>query len=162
MRVSLIAAMAANRVIGHKGTIPWKVPGEQKMFKDITMGHCMIMGRKTYEAIGQALPGRTNIVITRQRNYQAPGCIVTGDLQSAIKSCPPDETEAFIIGGGQLYRESLPLADRIYLTLIPEEIEGDTFFPEISPREFEVTQSELIQGVVPYHFYVYNRVRKSV
>jgi aromatic-L-amino-acid decarboxylase len=161
MRVSLIAAMAANRVIGHKGTIPWKVPGEQKMFKEITMGHCVIMGRKTHEDIGQALPGRTNIVMTRQLNYQAPGCIVTRDLRSALESCPADETEAFIIGGAQLYRESLSLADRIYLTVVPQEIEGDAFFPEFSTNEFEVTKSELIQGAVPYHFYIYDRVRQS-
>jgi aromatic-L-amino-acid decarboxylase len=161
MRVSLIAAMAANRVIGHQGTIPWKVPGEQKMFKEITMGHCVIMGRKTHEDIGQALPGRTNIVITRQRNYQAPGCIVAGDLRTALEGCPANETEAFIIGGGQLYRESMPLADRIYLTVVPQDIEGDVFFPEFSIDEFEVTRSELIQGAVPYHFYIYDRMSHS-
>ena len=128
---SLIVAMASNSVIGDKGEIPWRIPGEQKMFKDITMGHALIMGRKTYEDIGRALPGRTNIVVTRQIDFQAPGCIVVHDLESAFKSCPPDENEAFIIGGGQIFEETITDADRIYLTILPRNVSGDTFFPEL-------------------------------
>jgi dihydrofolate reductase len=152
--------MAANRVIGDKGLIPWKIPGEQKMFKRITMGHAVIMGRKTYESLGRPLPGRTNIVITRQRDYQATGCIIVGSLNDALAACPQAENEAFICGGGQLYHESLPIADRIYLTVIPKQISGDTYFPEIDETDFRVVKKEHIDGVVPYDFFVYERIRQ--
>ena len=157
MLISLIVAMASNRVIGRQGDIPWKIPGEQKMFKEITLGHAVIMGRKTYESLACPLPGRTNIVVTRQTDFQAPGCIIAQNLAGAIKSCPNNENEAFIIGGGLLYHEALVLADRIYLTLIPREIPGDTYFPEIPEAEFEITKSEFVDAVEPYHFYIYQR-----
>jgi dihydrofolate reductase len=160
MLISLIVAMAENRVIGNKGEIPWKIPGEQKMFRAITMGHTMVMGRKTYEAIGKALPGRTNIVVTRQADYQAPDCMVFNDLKSAIESCPSDENELFVIGGGQIYADTIAMADRIYLTLVPKEVPGDTFFPEFSESEFQIIKSEFIDGVVPYHFYIYEKSKE--
>jgi dihydrofolate reductase len=158
MLISHIVAMASNRVIGNQGDIPWKIPGEQKMFKKITMGHTMIMGRKTFEAIGCALPGRTSIVITRQTGYQVPGCKVVHDLKSALESCAPDEDEVFIIGGGQIYEESIAIADRIYLTLLPREVGGDTYFPEFSESDFQIIKSDFIDGVEPYHFYIYEKV----
>ena len=159
MRISLIAAMASNRVIGNKGDIPWKIPGEQKMFKKITLGHTVVMGRKTYESLEGPLPGRTNIVVTRQIDYKAPGCVIVHDLDGAITSCSTAEDEVFICGGGQLYRESLSGADRIYLTVIPKEINGDTYFPELPEAEFTVIKSEFIDGVEPYHFYIYERIK---
>jgi dihydrofolate reductase len=161
MLISLIVAMASNRVIGDKGEIPWKIPGEQKMFKEFTMGHTMIMGRKTYEAIGRALPGRTNIVITRQSEYQAPGCMVVNDLDSALESCSSEEDEAFIIGGGQIYNETISVADRIYLTVLPREVSGDTYFPEFSESDFKIIKSDFFDAVEPYHFYIYERVKDS-
>ena len=160
MKLSLIVAMASNRVIGNKGDIPWKIPGEQKMFKKITLGHTVIMGRKTYESLGRPLPERTNIVITRQTDYQAPGCAIVHDLAAAIAACSPDEEEAFICGGGQLYHESIDLAHKIYLTVLPREIPGDTFFPEIVKTEFAMTTSDLIEGSEPYNFYIYERINK--
>ena len=159
MLISAIVAMASNRVIGNRGDIPWKIPGEQKMFKEITLGHTVIMGRKTYESIGRPLPGRTNIVITRQTDFQAAGCIIAHDLDSAFKTCSPEENEAFICGGGQLYRESLPVTDRIYLTVLPRDVPGDTFFPEISELEFKITRSEFIDGVEPHNFFIYERIK---
>ena len=160
MKISLIAAMAKNRVIGSQGDIPWRIPGEQKIFKRITLGHAVIMGRKTFESLDQPLPDRTNIIVTRQKDYHAKGCLVAHDLASAIKCCPADEDEAFICGGGQLYHEALPLADRIYLTVIPRNIPGDTYFPDFSLSEFRVSQSESIQveGVEPYDFFIYERL----
>jgi dihydrofolate reductase len=160
MRISLIAAMAKNRVIGSQGDIPWKIPGEQKIFKKITLGHAVIMGRKTFESLDQPLRGRTNIIVTRQKDYRAEGCKVAHDLASAIKCCPADEDEAFICGGGQLYHEALPLADRIYLTVIPRDIPGDTYFPDFSLTEFRVIQSESNQvaGLEPYNFFTYERI----
>ena len=160
MQISLIAAMASNRVIGHKGDIPWKIPGEQKMFKEITTGHTVIMGRKTYESLGRPLPGRTNIVITRQNGYQAPGCIIAHDLEGALAACSTEENEAFICGGGQLYHLALPMADKIYLTVLPREIAGDTYFPEVFEAEFEITKSQRIEGVEPYSFYIYERIQR--
>ncbi len=159
MKISAIVAMASNRVIGSRGDIPWKIPGEQKMFKEITLGHTVIMGRKTYESIGRPLPGRTNIVITRRSDYPADGCTVVHDLQSALRSCPPGETEAFICGGGQLYQEAMPATDRIYLTVLPREVDGDTYFPEISETEFRLVKSEFFDGVEPYDFFIYERIR---
>ena len=159
MLISLIVAMASNRVIGHQGDIPWKIPGEQRMFKEITLGHVVVMGRKTYESLGRPLPGRTNIVVTRQTDYQAPGCIIAQDLDGAIKSIPTDESVAFIIGGGQLYHEALSMTGRVYLTVIPREIPGDTYFPKIPEDDFEITKSEFIDGMEPYHFYIYERVK---
>ncbi len=161
MIISLIVATASNRVIGNKGHIPWKIPGEQKMFKKITMGHTVIMGRKTYESIGRPLPGRNNIVVTRQPNYLAPGCAIVHDLDSAFKACPPDESEAFVIGGGHLYEETIAGADRIYLTLIPKEIRGDTYFPEFSEADFEIIESGFFDGIEPYHFYIYERAARG-
>jgi len=160
MRISIIAAMAKNRVIGRQGDIPWRIPGEQKMFKKITLGHAVIMGRKTFESLDQLLRDRTNIIVTRQKDYRAQGCRVAHDFATAIKCCPADEKEAFICGGGQLYHEALPLADRIYLTVIPREISGDTYFPDFSLTEFRVKQSESIQveGVEPYNFFIYERI----
>jgi dihydrofolate reductase len=117
------------------------------------------MGRKTYESLNRPLPGRTNIVVTRQTDYEASGCIIAQDFNSAIKSVAADESEAFIIGGGQLYHETIPLADRIYVTLIPREILGDTFFPEIPDADFEIKKSDYIDGPEPYHFYIYERVK---
>ena len=158
MLISLIAAMAQNRVIGRQGEIPWKIPGEQKIFKKITSGHAVIMGRKTYESIGRPLPDRINIIVTRQKEYRAEGCIIAHDLAGALKSCPQDENEAFICGGGQLYHEAIHMADRIYLTVIPRDIKGDTYFPEISSADFQVKESKIIEGIEPYNFYIYERI----
>ena len=161
IHISMIVAMAVNRVIGKGGDIPWKIPGEQKLFKKITLGHCIIMGRKTYESIQQPLPQRTNIVITRQGSYEAPGCRVVGSLQAAIDACPADEEEVFICGGGQLYHEALPQADRLYLSILPRVVEGDTYFPEFSVDDFKLTSAETIVGPLPYHFLIYDRVRNG-
>ena len=162
MKISLIAAMAKNRVIGRKGDIPWKIPGEQKLFKKITLGHAVIMGRKTFESLKRPLVERTNIIITRQQDYVAKGCIVAHDLPSALKSCPPGEDEAFIIGGGQLYQAGLAMADRIYLTVIPRDIDGDTYFPEIPATEFRLVESETITaaGIESYDFFIYERIKQ--
>ena len=158
-RISLIVAMAENRVIGRGGTIPWKVPGEQKLFKRITLGHTLIMGRKTHEDIGRPLPGRSNIVISRNKDYRPQGCLTAHSLQGAFDICPADETEVFIIGGGQLFQEALPIADRIYLTLVALQIPGDTFFPVIPEDRFLITSSEHFEGPQPYDLQIYDRIR---
>lgn len=160
--ISIIAAMSLNRVIGKNNRIPWKIPGEQQRFKQITWGHAIIMGRKTHQSIGKPLPGRTNIVISRQKNYPAPGCILVNSLDEALKNCPPNDIEAFIIGGEQIFRLALPLADRIYLTTIQQEIEGDTFFPEFSLTEFNEISSQKIDATIPYTFKIFERKKSGI
>lgn len=140
-RVSLIVAMAKNRVIGANNAIPWRVPGEQKLFKDITMGHHIVMGRKTYESIGRLLPGRTTVVVTRQRDYVAPGAVIAHSLQDAINAAARDQ-EIFVIGGAQLFRDAIPLAERIHLSVVDREPEGDTFMPELDPCRWREIFSE--------------------
>ena len=159
MRISLIVAMAENRVIGRGGSIPWKIPGEQKMFRCITLGHTLIMGRKTHEDIGRPLPDRLNIVISRRQGYQPAGCLRADSLENALALCPREETEAFIIGGGELFRESIPIADRIYLTVVPLTVPGDTYFPEI-PDKFAVVESKHVAGPPAYVLHIYERVRR--
>jgi dihydrofolate reductase len=158
MLVAAIAAMARNRVIGRAGQIPWRIPGEQLLFKRITIGHTVIMGRRTYASMQRPLVERTNIVISRQPEFRPPGCLTAGSLQAALDICPPGETEAFIIGGGQLYAEALPITDRIYLSVIPREVAGDTWFPEIPESEFRLARIERVAGPEPYDFCIYERV----
>src|SRR5262245_37513826 len=129
MRISLIAAMAENGVIGRGGQLPWRLEADLARFKQLTMGHTVIMGRKTWESIGRPLPGRRMIVVTRQGRYAADGIEVAGNLEAALEAARvAGEEEAFIIGGAEVYRQALPLADRLYMTLVLAEIEGDTKF----------------------------------
>lgn len=127
--ISLIVAMAHNRVIGKNNGMPWHLPADLKHFKKITSGKPVIMGRKTFESIGKALPNRRNIVISRNAAYQAPDCEVVTSLSAAL-ALVADANEICIIGGAQIFQEALPMADRLYLTFIDLKIEGDTFFPE--------------------------------
>ena len=135
--VSIIVAMDKNRLIGGKNKLLWHIPGELKRFKEITTGHPIIMGRKTYESIGRVLPNRTNIVITHSaslaRSHLA-NLVVAKSLEEAIEQAKksPGNEEIFIIGGGQIYEQALPLADRLYLTIVDGEYEGDTYFPDYS------------------------------
>jgi len=156
MEIILIAAMAVNRVIGKNNDIPWHIPGEQRRFKEITMGHPLIMGRKTYESIGGPLPGRRNVVVTRNKSYLAPGCDVAHSLDMALQKCR-DEDKVFIIGGEQLYRLSLGKATSIILTVLDRKIEGDNFFPEFSEEEFAVRHKERIHGSESYTIFFYEK-----
>jgi dihydrofolate reductase len=159
MRIALIAAMTDHRVIGRGGVIPWKIPGEQKLFKRITFGHTVIMGRRTYESIGRPLPGRTNIVVSRNPGFRPEGSLAAPGLEAALALCPAGEEEVFIIGGGQLYREALPISDRIYLTVVPLTVDGDAFFPEIPAEVFAITSVERIPGPPAYDFFIYDRIQ---
>lgn len=131
MKISLIVAMATNRAIGLDNKMPWHLSADLKKFKAITMGSPIVMGRKTYESIGRPLPGRSNIIISRNLDYQQADCLVFNDLKTAIEASRNDAEEIFIIGGAELYKATLPLADNLYLTLINQDFVGDTFFPEI-------------------------------
>jgi dihydrofolate reductase len=157
MIISLVAAMAANRVIGKNNAIPWLLPSDQHRFRWLTQGHVVIMGRQTYESIGGPLPDRTNVVLTRQLGYSAPGCIVVHDLARALRLLGQAEDEAFIIGGADVYRQALRLAHRIYLTALHRQVCGDATFPEFSLDEFHEMSSETVAGPEPHSFSIYER-----
>ena len=152
MIVSIIAAVSRNGVIGAGGKLPWHLPADFKRFKELTMGHPILMGRKTFESIGKPLPGRTNIVITRQKDFACCGALTTGSLEEALRICEK-EAEVFVIGGAEIYKEALPLADRIYLTRIEQGFEGDTFLPEINPAVWkETSRQDFPDGPLPHSF----------
>jgi len=133
--------MAKNRVIGADGKIPWHLPAELAMFKRITMGHHIIMGRNTWESIGRLLPGRTAVIVTRQRDYNVAGALIAESLEAALSMCRGDD-EIFAIGGGQLYVGALPVSNRIYLTEVDAEVRGDTFMPEFSLSDWRAVSVE--------------------
>ncbi len=132
-RISLIAAMAENRVIGNQNRLPWRLPNDLKHFKEITMGKPMIMGRKTWESLPGMLPGRPHFVITRDPVYSAAGCTVVHSLEQAL-SAAGDVPEVMVVGGADIYQQFLPQADRIYLTRVHADIEGDAFFPALDEQ----------------------------
>lgn len=134
MKISLIVAMGENRVIGVDNRMPWHLSADLKRFRKITMGKPLVMGRRTHESIGRPLPGRKNIVLTSNREYAAPGCVVVHTLAEALSEADADEI--MVIGGSSLYEELLPKADRLYLTLIRRDFAGDTFFPELEWKEW--------------------------
>lgn len=129
MQISIIVAVSENGVIGKDNQLLWRLPDDLKRFKQLTLGHPMIMGRKTFESIGKPLPGRTSIVITSQKNFNVDGILVTHSLEEALHIARGiEQTEAFIIGGGDIYKQALPLADRLYVTEVETVMDGDTFF----------------------------------
>jgi dihydrofolate reductase len=142
MKVSMVVAHSANNVIGKDGGMPWHLSEDLKRFKVITMGKPIIMGRLTHESIGHALPGRQNIVITRQSDYAADGCDVVSCPADALRAAG-DANEVIVIGGGEIYAQFLRRAERIYRTRIEAEIDGDTFFPELGSTEWQVSESEV-------------------
>lgn len=135
--------MGENRVIGAGGKIPWHLPADFKHFKAITMGHPIIMGRKTFESIGKALPGRTNIVITRDPGCQAEGCRTAGSMEQAVEMAEGEGAdEAFVIGGEQIYKAAMDMADTVYLTNVHGTFEGDAFFPELDGKMWKLVGEE--------------------
>lgn len=155
MIFSIIAAMTENRVIGLNNKMPWDLPTDRKRFHRITRGHPVILGRKTFESIGRPLSQRTNIVLTRQQDYSAAGCIVVHDLASAFAACAGAD-EAFICGGEDVFRETIAQVDKIYLTIIHREIEGDAFFPDIPSRFVELERMSIADSM-PYDLVLFQR-----
>ena len=142
MKISIVVAMAANGVIGRDNQLPWHLPADLKHFKQTTMGKPILMGRKTWESIGRPLPGRNNIVITRDNDYTAEGCVVVGSIEAAMLAAG-EQDELMVIGGAELYRQLLPRAETIYMTRVHETFDGDTRFPEISNSEWhQVARSD--------------------
>lgn len=163
--ISLIAAMAQNRVIGKDNRLPWRLPADMAYFKQTTMGHPVVMGRKTFESIGKPLPGRRNIILTRDPDFRAEGCEVCHSITAVLALSRAGEKEFFIIGGDSVYSAFFPLADRLYLTFIAQSFAGDAFFPEIDARKWRLvskTQGEINEkNPYEYSFLIYEAVSPS-
>ncbi|HLB37938.1 MAG TPA: dihydrofolate reductase [Gemmatimonadales bacterium] len=159
-----MAAMAQNRVIGRDNALPWHLPADLKRFKALTMGHSVILGRRTFDAIGKALPGRRWIVLTRERDWRHKGVEVAHDLDQAVRTVA-HEAEVFVAGGAEVYAQALERADRIYLTVIHAHIEGDARFPEMVPAEWRLLEDERHPAderhAHPFSFRRYERTSKS-
>jgi len=141
MTLSIIAALGRNRAIGYQNQLPWRLPADLQRFKQLTLGHHILMGRKTFESIGRPLPGRTSIIITRQVDYEAEGCLIAHSLDEAIALAQVrGEQEAFVIGGADIYAQAIPRADRMYLTLVEAEPEADAFFPIFDEETWELSE----------------------
>lgn len=147
MNISLIAAMASNRVIGIDGQLPWRLPAELAHFKRVTLGKPVLMGRKTFESLGKPLPQRLNIVLSRQRDFAAEGVIVVHTIEEAIAAAVRSEAgqELMVIGGANIYEQFLPLATTMYLTKVEASVEGDAFFPTFSDHEWQLTEQCLVE-----------------
>lgn len=161
--VSIIVAAAKNNAIGKNNQLLWHMPADLKFFRKTTSGHTVIMGRKTFESVGQALPKRRNIVITRQENYQAEHTEVVSSLEEALALCAQNEEEIFIVGGAQIYEQAMSLTDKLYLTRINHEFEdADTFFPEINDQEWQLEEVEHHESdeknPYDYSFYLYTKL----
>lgn len=160
MSISLIVAMASNRTIGVNNTLPWRCPEDLRHFKALTMGHHLIMGRKTFDSIGKVLPGRTTVVVSRNRALSIEGCAIAHSLPEALAACAQD-SEVFIVGGADIYRQALPLADVLYLTEIQHAVAGDAHFPEFAEAEWQeisrVAGAQTEPQPLIYHFVTYHR-----
>lgn len=160
--ISLIWAMDENRVIGYHNQLPWRLPEDLKFFKRVTIGHPIAMGRKTYESIGKPLPGRENIVITRDENYDPEGCTVMHSIEEMLAYAAENKSEEiFVIGGAEIFKEVLQHADKLYLTMIHHQFEGDTFFPVFDIDKWELESREIglkdEKNPYDYEFLIYKR-----
>lgn len=160
--IILIAAIAENNALGKNNDLLWHLPKDFKRFKEITSGHHIIMGRKTFESFPKPLPNRTHVIITRQKDYACEGCIVVQDLEKALDVCPKNE-DIFVIGGGEIYSQSIHLADQLDITRVHHSFEADVFFPEIDPEIWELTTEEvhLKDEKHPYDYSFQTFVRKN-
>lgn len=153
--ISLIVAYANNKVIGKDGMIPWKIKGEQRRFRELTTGNVVIMGRRSYEEIGKPLPNRITIVVSNTVSFEEEGCITAKSLEEALMLA--GNRDVYISGGVRLYEEALPIVDKMYVTEIDYDIDGDTFFPEFDEKLFDKEINEEVEGEVPYKYVTYTR-----
>jgi dihydrofolate reductase len=166
MIISLIVAVSENNVIGKNNDLPWHLPTDVKYFRDVTMGHCVIMGRKNYDSIPlkyRPLDGRTNIVVTHQKDFKAESCIVVNSIEDALKECRnKNEAEAFVIGGADIYKQTIDIADKLYYTRIHHSFDGDAFFPKVDERKWKLTSRKDVaadeKNKFPFSFLVYEKL----
>lgn len=155
--VIIIVAIAKNNVIGRDGTLPWHLPSDLLHFKKTTMGCPLIMGRKTYESIGRPLPGRDNVVMTRDSSLDLPGCVVVHSLAEAIEHCRGEE-KVFIIGGAEIFRIALPMTDTIIVTALERDVEGDVYLDPIDRSQFKIVDQQHCDEEEPYQIIRYERI----
>lgn len=160
MVISLIAAVAKNRVIGFNGQLPWHLPGDLKRFKALTWGQTLLMGRRTCTSIGGPLPGRRTLVLSRNPDFVAPGYELVGSLSKALEQAG-NVPELFVCGGEDLYRQTLPLATRLYLTELDAEVEGDRYFPTFPRTEFKIVSEEPVADAVSGRFVILQRKKPT-
>ena len=161
MEIAHVVAMAENRVIGKNGQMPWHIPGEQKIFRNLTVGKALILGRKTHESIGRVLPDRTTIVVTRQPEYRVEGAYVVHSVQEGIELAGKLGFEHIVIGGGgELFAETLPMTDRIYLSIVHAIFEGETYYPDLPDNMFAEISRKEIDASIPYAFVELENVKK--
>ncbi|MDE5782168.1 MAG: dihydrofolate reductase [Lachnospiraceae bacterium] len=153
--IALIVAFSKNRVIGNKGGIPWKIKGEQKRFRELTTGNVVVMGRRSYEEIGEPLPNRMTIVISNTKNFDDKNCVTVKSLMEAIKIA--GDKDIYISGGARLYEEALPLVEKMYITEIDCDIEGDTYFPPFDKEQFVKEVNQKCEGEIPYTYVTYTK-----
>jgi dihydrofolate reductase len=160
-RISILVAVARNGVIGADNRLPWHLPDDLKYFKRLTTGHCVVMGRKTYDSIGRPLPDRKNVVITRQPDLRIDGAEVVRSLDEALAACAGDD-EIFVIGGAEIFRQALDRTDRLYLTELQRDYEGDVLMPDYDRARWrEVSRDPRMAGDLEYHYVVYDRAAKN-
>lgn len=158
MVISHVVAMSENRVIGKDGQMPWHIPGEQKIFKRLTVGKALILGRKTHESIGRVLPDRTTIIVSRQKNYDVAGAYVVHSIEEAIKLAGELGLEDIVIGGGgELFVQTLPFTDKVYLTVVHAVFEGETTYPVLSGDQFVEKTKREFDASIPYSFIEFER-----
>lgn len=158
MHITMVAMLGKNRVIGRGGRVPWHIPEDMARFKALTMGHAVLMGRKTWETLDGLLPGRENVVLTRQIGYAAAGARTALSLEDALAPYQGTAAEIFVIGGGEVFMEVLPLAQRLDLTMVDETLEGDAFFPEIPEGMFNETSRDDRTGPPRHAFVTFDRI----
>ncbi len=157
--IGLIVAYAHNRVIGDKGRIPWRIKGEQRRFKELTTGNVVIMGRRSYDEIGHPLPNRFTIVVSSTARYEAENCVTVPSVKEAIdyaKKNRPDEN-IYLSGGAGIYKEGLPYAEKLFITEVDLDVEGDTFFPEFDKSLYTRKVDERVDGEIPYAYVTYTK-----
>lgn len=159
MAIHLVAAQAENHVIGRGIEIPWRVKGEQKLFKEITMGGTLIMGRITFDSIGRPLPGRTTIIVTTNNDYRQQDCLIAHSLDDALTLAAAQKKEIYIVGGGEIYKQSIELADVIHLTTIHTDVEGDIFFPALEQNLYDLEEEKLYESNINYTYRRYQRIQ---
>ncbi|MCH8256701.1 MAG: dihydrofolate reductase [Proteobacteria bacterium] len=157
MTLKLVAARSLNNVIGNDSEIPWKARGEQKLFREITMHGVLIMGRKTFESIGRPLPGRVTVIVTRNTQYHQPGCEIAASLETAIDFASQHDKPVFVVGGGEIYGQALPVATGVHLTTIQCEVEGNIFFPPFPTDDFTLVEEKYYRSNIDYLYQYYER-----
>lgn len=160
--VTIIAAIAENNALGKDNQLIWHLPSDLKRFKKTTLNHAVIMGRKTYESLGKPLPNRTNIVITRDKNYKAKGCVVVNSIKEALEYVAKEDENPFILGGAEIYRQAMPYTDKLDITFVHHKFEADVFFPEIDKTIWKETSREKIKAdenhKYDYSFVTFERI----